>query len=508
MARHKLLIAISADRVTFGHWNGRAITSHLTVPNSDDGLAACRASLSTYRDIPVYIVIDAVEEDYRTDVLPHARGDDRRDLVARKLRQHYRNTPFCAAEWQGREPGGRRDDRYQFAALTNPDLVTPWTALLEELALPLAAVHLLPMAGATLIRKLRLSAPHIMLLACTSGGLRLSYFRGGQFRLSRLTRFDDVAEARAQLYADEIANTRLYLHALQAAPLDDPLAIVLLDPSDTDIDAHAVIAAETPSLECVRIGSAELARLMKLRVEPVPAAIDIVFLHLLALQSPGYNLAPPSALHAHRSLERRAAVYRACAATAAAGIIACSYAGWQLAQTESAIVRAIHDRGRYEEQYRSVTRSFPSAPAPAAALQQAVIAAQRLKAEARTPQLAIHLVSRALASSPDIVVNEITWRDGRHQPDSNSTPASGAPDENAIVAGEVRPFAGDYRAAVAAIRAFADQLSRDPAVRDVRLTRLPLNVDPSVALAGNTRDSSEPAGAAEFTVHITLKART
>lgn len=508
--RGKLLIAVSADRVTLAHWHGRAITRHMTVANSDDGLAACRAALAVYRNLPVLVLVDAVEEDYRTDILPHARGGDRRELVARKLRQHYRNTPYCAAEWQGREPGGRRDDRYQFAALTNPDLLAPWIALLEELALPLAGIHLLPMAGTALVRKLNLRAPHVMLVACTSGGLRLSYFRAGQFRLSRLTRFDEAGESsRARFYVDEIANTRLYLHALQAAALDEPLAIVLLDPQDADTEVHGAIAAESPSLQCLRLGSADIARVVEACTRAPAGGVELVFLHLLALRAPGYNLAPPTALVAHRNLERRAALYRACAATVAAGVVGCGYGAWQLGETDTAIARAMSERLRYEEQYQSVTQSFPAAPAPAAALQQAVAAAQRLKGDARTPQRAMHLVSRALAAAPDIALIEFSWKDGRHQAASAAGGASPAPvDESAVVAGEVRPFSGDYRAAVTAIRAFAEVLARDPAVREVRLIRLPLNVDPSVALAGNTRDSSEPAGAAEFSVQIVLKART
>ena len=38
-----------------------------------------------------------VEEDYRFETLPHAFGSDRADMVGRKLKQHYRNTPYMAA---------------------------------------------------------------------------------------------------------------------------------------------------------------------------------------------------------------------------------------------------------------------------------------------------------------------------------------------------------------------------------------------------------------------------
>ena len=76
--------------------------------------------------MPAEIMVDAVEEDYRFETLPHAYGPDRAQMAARKLRQHYRNTPYMAAWRLGRETGKRRDDRYLFSALTNPDLVTDW----------------------------------------------------------------------------------------------------------------------------------------------------------------------------------------------------------------------------------------------------------------------------------------------------------------------------------------------------------------------------------------------
>lgn len=511
IGRAKLLIAISAERVTAAHWNGRCIARHFSVANSDHGLAACREALAGNRELPVYVLVDAVEEDYRLDVLPHARGVDRRELVSRKLRQHYRNTPYCAAEWQARVSGGRRDDRYQFVALTNPELPAPWLALVKELSLPLAGVYLLPVAGAGLVRRLALAAAHVLLVARTSGGLRLSYFRSGHFRLSRLARTDEAgAHGRARVYAEEIANTRLYLHALQAAALDEPLAVVLLDPRDADEEAHRLLATESPTVECRRLGSRDIARLVGRCPESDTDGAALVFLHLLGLRPPGYNLAPQTLLAGYRTVRRRTLLHRACAATVAVTAAACAHAAWELHRIDQGVADAQARRARYASEYEVVTRSFPAAPASAAALQQAVSVAQRLKSQARTPESAMHLVSHALADAPDIVMNELEWKVGRAVA-VDGMPAAAAPaasEETLWVSGEVRPFTGDYRAAVGAIRRFADALGRDPGVRDVRLVRLPLDADPGAALAGNTREAGEPAGAAEFRLQVTLRART
>ena len=81
---------------------------------------------------------DTVDEDYRFETLPHAYGKDRRDMVERKLKQLYRSTPFFGASLAEREEGKRRDDRYLFAALTNPAVFDPWLRILIASGLPIA----------------------------------------------------------------------------------------------------------------------------------------------------------------------------------------------------------------------------------------------------------------------------------------------------------------------------------------------------------------------------------
>ena len=511
----KLLIAVSMERVTLVHWRARKVLAQLSVSNDAEGLATCRELLARVRNVPVYILVDAVEEDYRSEVLPHVRGADRREMLARKLRQHYRGTPYCAAGREGRTRNGRRDDRYQFAALTNPELLAPWVDVIHELGLPLAGISLLPMTGAALVARAKLAAPHVLLVAATSGGLRLTYFRDGQFRLSRLARDDAGSNRdRPHFYVEEIANTRLYLHALHAATLDEPLGILLLDPLDTDVHAHQAVARENPGLECLRLGSGDLARLLKLKHLNGDAATDVLYLHLLALEPPVHNLAPAATTLIFRRLQLGRYIYRTCLTAIAGMMLWTGHAAWQLRDTELSIALAARERSLYEQQYRNIKRSFPAAPASAATLQQAVQVAERLQHGARTPERAMAVVSQALSGAPDIVLNELKWTvgvkdaaTGSRMPVEAAAPTA-AHNESAIVSGEVRPFTGDYRAAINAIRTLADSLARDPAVREVRIMKLPLNIDPALALSGNTRDNGELAGTADFTLLLTLRPRS
>jgi hypothetical protein len=164
--------------------------------------------------------------------------------------------------------------------------VDPWIEILAQTGIPLAGVYPLPVVGACLARKLRLRSPHMLLVAGTSAGLRMTYFRDGRFAVTRLA-------PAAAVEIDDISNMRLYLQAVHAAALDEPLSIVVLDPHDRMSDLDAEIRSENPALECRRVGLRDLDS--KLRLKADGAAAEVVFLHLLAIGG-----APATSLHRRR----------------------------------------------------------------------------------------------------------------------------------------------------------------------------------------------------------------
>ena len=184
----KLLISISVQGATVADWRGRNIADCRIFDNDEDGLARFKEYLGQFRNVPVHFIADAVEEDYRFEMLPHTSGRDRTDMVGRKLKQHYRNTPYATASLLGRDAGKRRDDRFLLSALTNPDLVTEWLQAVAARGLPVAGIYLLPMVSASLLEKFNEKAANLLLVAQHETGLRLTFFRERQFRLSRLTR--------------------------------------------------------------------------------------------------------------------------------------------------------------------------------------------------------------------------------------------------------------------------------------------------------------------------------
>lgn len=521
----KLLIGISAQDATVAYWRERKIVECRSFDDNETGHAGFREFLARLPAAPVYAVVDAVEEDYRFETLPHAIGSDRADMVNRKLKQHYRNTPYLSASLLGRDSGKRRDDRYLFSALTNAEILGDWLQAVIARGLPVAGIYLLPMVTAGLLDKLDVKATNLLVVAQHASGLRLTFFRDGQFRLSRLTRGDSgKVEGSTRYFTDEISNTRLYLHALRTMTLDEQLTVALIDRGNALQEAAAGIARDNPSLECVRVGRRDLAGRIGIDEALLEASPYALYLHLLGLKEPPSNLAPASVTVGFKRYQARRGIYAGCGALAAAVVV------WSGSNLYNAAMLRLdtEDAGRRTAQissrYLEITRQFPQAPTTAENLKTAVEIGQRLRETTHGPQKMMSLVSRALEASPGVVVREFGWKYGTTPISTEGVRAPGAApapvaapsagsaasrSESALIDGEVRPFRGDYRSAIATINAFAGRLGAQPEVAEVRVVKLPLNVNPALSLSGNTLDNPEQGSTtADFRLLLMFKAGT
>ena len=97
----KLLLCASTFHVSAALWSGRRLIGCRGFEDDAAGHAAFQNLLRSTAGVPVYLMADTVDEDYRFETLPHASGSDRREMLDRKLKQLYRSTPFY-----GRQPAG------------------------------------------------------------------------------------------------------------------------------------------------------------------------------------------------------------------------------------------------------------------------------------------------------------------------------------------------------------------------------------------------------------------
>ena len=122
----KIALYLCSHRLTAGLWQGGHLQSFETFENDDAGHADFLAFIHRYRRIPIYLIADLVDEDYRIETAPHTSGRARHDLLERKLGALFRTALYRAAQFIARERGGRRDDVFLLVALTNTEKLKPW----------------------------------------------------------------------------------------------------------------------------------------------------------------------------------------------------------------------------------------------------------------------------------------------------------------------------------------------------------------------------------------------
>ena len=518
----KLLVAISARQVSVAIWHRRRFNACDVFVHNEDGLAQFSAFLAKLRRMSVHIMVDAVEEDYRVESLPHSFGADRRDMLNRKLKQHYRTTPYYSARLQGRDTSKRRDDRYLFCALTNPELIAGWVQAVSQHNLPIAGIYLLPTVTQALVDKLQIKEPNLLVVSNDSAGLRLTCFRDQKLRISRLARVEASGQLAIKNYADEISNTRLYLHALRIVTLDERLLVLVVDRNDTRVELAQAIGRDNPNLPCRRLGRQEILSTLGLAARALDSSTEAMDLHLLGLAPPENNLAPPLVTVGYRLHQARRGIYALTGVTALAAAVWGAVTVYQILDTRSDIEATRLQTAELQARYQEATRQFPAAPTTAENLKRAVEISQKIAATTRSPEFIMDMLSRALERHPTIVLRTFGWKYDRTDidPDINRTgkPAPaivpGAPTgatapagrrQSALVEGEVRPFRGDYRFAIEEINRFAETLSQQPEVAEVKVVKLPLNINTDLTMSGNTTENPEQSGRADFKLVLALK---
>jgi hypothetical protein len=513
-----ILVCISAAQVSAAVWRGTRFASCRVFENDENGVVAFKEFLQNSRKLPVKIIVDAIEEDYRFEALPHSFGSDRAEMLSRKLRQHYRNTPYFSARLQGRDSGKRRDDRYLFCALTNPELITFWLKAVQDCGLLVVGVFLLPTVSAGLLEKLNLKQPNLLLVSVHGAGIRLTFFRDQKLRISRLARAETKSSNAITGYAEEISNTRLYLHALRVMTLDEHLSVLIVDRNDSLADLAQAIARDSPNIDCRRIGRQEISESLGITVPALESSTDALYMHLLGTRAPENNLAPAAVTAGYRQHQLQRAIYALTGVTVVAVAAWCALTVYQIYDNGLDVEITRRQTAELQAKYLEATRQFPAAPTTAENLQRAVEISQKIGATTRSPELMMELVSAALDQNPAIYMKTLGWKYDRAEIGSDGgakspaapipqpvAPGAAARKQSASIEAEVRPFHGDYRAAIDSINNFAGTLSKRPEVAEVKVVKMPLDINPSLSLSGSTTENRDQIGKAEFKLVIVFK---
>jgi hypothetical protein len=455
------------------------------------GLAAFRQIVVKHAQLPALLVIDTVDEDYRSEVLPHVQGHARAELLARKLKQVFRNARFTGAWRQARETTGRRDDRYLLAALTDADWLMPWLSVLHRERVPLCGITPLAMACQQLLSKLRVQEPHTLLACRLNNSLRLSYYHNGLLRFSRLIGSDTPTQLPGNA-ADEIAKTQLYLTGQRILPREARLHVLLLDPSGQLDSAQAPLNAD-PAFSTRLIDMPSLARALRIPDSFLAATPEVAPLAAIAGEAVLLNLAPPELLQRHIEFRWRRSLNLAAGIVAAIGLtLTASY--WLHAQDLRDQVQLIQGEvQRGDARHAAIVRGFPALATRPDQLGQTLALATQLNRFPLDVNALFLPLGQAMAAHPEVIIKTLTLQDT----------ANGTAD--ITLDAQLSDFDGNYRAAMSRIDSFVSRLAATPGVTAVERVTSPVDTAPTATLTGKTTGETRPE---ETRFTLSLQVRT
>ena len=475
MFDHRLILLATPRQIGVLDWRPGHMHWLGEFADNANGLTAFHALVVKHAHLPVLLVVDTVDEDYRSEIMPHVQGRARDELLTRKLKQVFRNARFTGAWLQKRETTGRRDDRYLLAALTDTDWLMPWLSVLHRERVPLSGITPLAQACQHMLGKLRIQEPHTLLACRLNNSLRLSYYHEGLLRFSRLIGGDTPTQLPANA-ADEIAKTQLYLTGQRILPREARLHVLLLDPSGQLDSAQAPLNAD-PAFSTRLVDLPELGRALRIPDTFLAATPEVAPLAAIAGETLHLNLAPPELRQHHTEFRWRRNLH------AAAGIIALLGLGitaayWLQAQDLNDQTRQrIQQYQQFNTQHQAIVNSFPAQTAAPEQLAQTVALARQLDAPQPDSRGLLAALGQAMDAAPDITLNTLEWADDTLMPEGGV---------KVNIDASLPPFDGNYRAAMQRIDHFMSRLQAVPTVFEVRLRSSPVNVDSSSTLSGKT----------------------
>jgi hypothetical protein len=492
------LLYLTSEQLCVYHWRLGQLTAGPCFAPDQDGIDAFMDYIDAAPGGPCWLLTDLIEEDFQRVTLPHVNGKAGRQMLQRRLTQQYRETPYRHVSIQGRETEGRRDDIALLSGLTNPSIVQPWIAALEALKAPLAGLYTTTLMSDLLRRKLGLRQEHLLLVTQQSGGLRQSYFRDGQLKFSRLTLAIDRDGVPVNVAA-ETGKTLQFLTSIHLVERGDVLHTAIVTPAD-QIERLARLCLNGPETAYHFIPMETAAASVGL--SGAPRLADTLLLKLLGAELPRSHYTLGQARRYYQLWWARVAMYGAGAAILSCTLMWAAVSLWRAGEADSAAARMRAETARYDGQYQAVMSDMPPAVARTANMKAAVAIEHMLAEQGPVPLPMVRMLSEALEQAPLIKLNRIDWRvnlpgaapaPAAMQGTADSGPGTpipsqllglpSAPPQALHMEAEIGGPQDDYRAALEAMRQFAQRLAAQPHMT-VEIESQPLDTRPNVKLSG------------------------
>ena len=501
---------------------------------SGEGMEDFERHLRAMQDVPTHIITDLAEEDFRLDTIPHVGARDRDQIIARKVGQIFRGTPYKYAMQLGREGEGRRDDRVLYTAITNPEVLRPWLEAIERLHAPLAGIHSAAVFSGNLLAALDLVFPHALLVTFTPGeAVRQTYFRDREIRFSRLTPVDlEEGQTLGAMLAEETTRTWQYLDSLRHFGPQDRLEVcVLVHPKDRPAIEPAL--RDFAQIQYRLLDIEQVAAKLGLKPPPLGSSAEEVLVHLF-LRRPVPNHFASAELRTDATRRRaRMLLNQASVAVLVGGVAWGGYVASRVIDADRMDSRSAQQLQSLNREYDEIVRSLPSRGVGGAAMRDSVAFYNNSIRGYPTLTDFLFPISEVMAAHPRVRLLQVAWQTAndasatptlpptnlRNTPSVRTLrrPGEGAPPvpvadnpdapfasgrfQVALLEGSVRIEGADFRTALSEVDQLAADIAKVPGYKAI-VAESPLDMRPGTSVQGRLGETEAPSTEARFTVRV------
>ena len=482
-----------------------------------------------------YVLLDVSVEDYHLEQLPHVRGTDRKRLLTRKLEKYFPDSDYCYSELAKRLKVGRRDDIYAFSGIADSSAIDPVIDAIANNDIDISGVYSLPLLTKTLISPL-IHDDQVLVFSCEEQGGRYSFRQtfvdNGHLYFSRQTSISSSVDLAVDQFRKEIDRTWQYLNNKRVLAAKDRMQLILLIPDDFRKRLRNVAVA--PHSEYLFVDLVELASnhgwCADKRLINIPAMASF----LLAKKAPKTVHYHPKGLtffHQHQKINRCLRNASLIVVLAVILLTAMNYRGYQRAAVQGESLIQAQKKAMDALALHEV--STTSGEASPQKLQSLVHAYKSVSSAGSSPDVIFSILSKSFANYSDLKISDIEWsikaveQDGKPSindsmddysingelsptgitgtfiHDSTKQALSTRQDIVLNIEGSVRNFKGDYRRSINRIKSLSSHLDAQNSVKNVLVTKLPLNIDSSSKTSRTLSSALIP----DFSIRVTLNAR-
>ena len=181
------ILYFNGDNMVAQEWVGHNLEDSVWFESNEPGLDQFAVYLKSFKNQPIRLLVDLVEEEFRQVAIPLLRGSDRQAMLQRNFTRFFRDSEFRVALSRSIEKSTRREEKLLLLGLTHPNLLQPWLSVINDTQTPLSGIISLPLLCEDLVTQIGAKDHTLILINQTiPDHLRQSVFIDGKLIFSRL----------------------------------------------------------------------------------------------------------------------------------------------------------------------------------------------------------------------------------------------------------------------------------------------------------------------------------